>query len=258
MTTILTNGSELLKTSGGIIGTPYLFRDTFNRADGAIGNGWTDGHDYNPTYCPLGISSNALAAIDPTNNSNAGNEPPSQPPYDGIGCIWRETGVTDIQVTITVLPQADNWRECTPLLHVTPGTERHGVGAWLSTFGSLPSGFLLVGYIGNPATLFGTATHNLAVGSFTRSASPQTFTLRSVGGQIYPFMNGTPIAMTLSQNPEGGTLGAISSFPVHSSLAASTLHGIAVDTHIEGGDSVGADGELDSPVVDEVWMSGIV
>lgn len=254
--TILANGSQLV-AAGASLEVPYLFRDTFNRDDGPIGNGWTDGHDYNETYCPLGISGNALAAIDPFDNNNTG-QPFPQPDYDGIGCIWRETGVTDIEITTTVKPQADNWRETACLAHVTPGTERHGVGVWLSTFVSLPNGFLLVGYIGNPCTLFGDASHNLAVGTFTRSASNAKLTMRVVAGQLTVSYNDTPVALTLAQNPEGGTLGSIASFTVHSSLTASTLHGLAIDTHLEAAAETGADDELDYPTHDEVWMSGVV
>lgn len=249
MTSPLLNASGGPLTVGGATLThPYLLHEPFTGADNTLPAAWTDGHAYNTTYAPLSILTNTLTCNDPTNNTNTGEQSPGYP-YDGIGCIWRDMGVVDISATLRVTGLDTSYREATPLLHVTPGTSRHGLGAWLSTPSppaATTNGVLLVGYIANPASDFGiqpTPGHQLAVGGFTRTATT-TLTMRSVGGNVTCIVNGSPITLTWIF---GGT-GTTATFPVDASLSASTKHGIAVDNHFQA---------TPAPLITDAWFASI-
>jgi hypothetical protein len=214
-------------------GAAVTFRDDFDRPDApAIGNGWVDGSVFNPqTYAPLGVRSHGLHVAEPL-------APPG--PEKGIGCCWRDLGVVDVRATIAVPPQRGHFREATPLLHVTPGTRRHGLGAWLSTYhGRNDLGILFIGTIGNPVVEF----EVLATSAYARDDHDHRLTIASDGGHVVCFFDDVPLPL---RDLRDGT--PIESVTVPSELRASTQHGLAVDCHLEPPGSMG------EPVVDAVWF----
>lgn len=248
---ILADAGVPLTIGGSVLTSPTVY-EPFTGADDTLPSQWIDGHSYATTYAPLSILSNTLTCNDPTNNTNTGDQSPGYP-YDGIGCIWQDfgSGWADVSVTVKVVGLSTSYREATPLIHVVPGTSRHGLGAWLSSAGppsgSQVNGALLVGYIANPASDFGiqpTPGHQLALGTFTRT-EPTTLTLRSVSGNVSIFINGAPITMTWVFGGSGTT----ATFPVDASLLGSTLHGVAVDTHFD---------TTPAALVTDAWFSKIV
>jgi hypothetical protein len=216
-----------------------LFWDGFDREDGVLGNGWTDGAEFAPTtYAPLGIHAGSLNCAQPL--APTGPEKGEK----GIGCCWRDLGTVDVEATIVVPPQIGHFREATPLLHVTPGSREHGIGAWLSTFhGKSHLGFLLVGTIGNPVETF----EAVATGTFERDDRSHALTVRSSGGRITCAYDGISIA--LSSHPDGRTIPWVE---VPAALRSSSGHGIALDTHLEADAA-----SMAQPVVDEVWFAKV-
>ena len=214
-----------------------LLRDDFDRPDSAsIGNGWTDGSTFAPhTYAPLGVRDRQVYCSDPL--APAGRE-------RAIGCCWRDLGTVDVQATIVVPPQSTHFREATPLLHVTPGTPTHGFGAWLSTFhGKSHLGFLLVGTIGNPIEDF----HAVATATYTRDDRPHVLTIRSEGGRVTVYYDGLQLVM--ADHPGGAALPEIN---VPSELRRSTMHGLAVDCHLEPDEA-----SMRQPVIVDSWFEAV-
>jgi hypothetical protein len=221
--------SDLLPTS-------WLFRDDFERPDSrSVGNGWTDGSTFDPDeFAPLGIKSAQLCCSDPMAPTDT---------EKGIGCCWRDLATTDIQATILVTPLGSHFREASPLLHVVPGTSTHGFGAWLSTFHGKPNlGFLLVGTMGNPLVRF----HALATSTFPRDDSVHLLSVRSVGGQVTCYFDG--VRMSLSANPSREPVDSVA---VPEELAGSTLHGLAIDCHLEPEETMA------DPVVIDSWFEAV-
>lgn len=255
--TAITIGGSRLQSGGQALGHPYLFHDDFTGTDGTLPSGWSDGHDYDLTFAPLGISGNNLACIDPTNHDNPPDIPFEGTTYSGIGCIDRETGVTDIEVQVGILPLNGHHHEAACLLHITEGTERHGVGVWTSSPGQIydpggSSGVFFAGYIANPVTDFGIQPpdgpgHDLLVGTYSRPATASVLTVRSVGGQMSAFFNNAPITFTWVYGGSGTT----QSVPIHAELVDSTRHGVAIDTHLDDLE------DQDAPLITGVWMAAL-
>lgn len=118
------------------------FSDSFERANGALNNGWVEGWSATKNYSKLGIFSHA-AAMDAPTIRNGTYPPPGNDSCSvivpgemlaGIGCAWRETRATSVSVSVR---WSGLWRfphhiEVAPLLHVTPGTRSFGIGIWSS------------------------------------------------------------------------------------------------------------------------------
>jgi hypothetical protein len=202
--------------------------------DGSPGNGWIDGHTWNPAiYDPVGVRDGAIVCTDPTARTGANyaldqtvTPPAGGQQHVGIGCMWRPTIYTAPTVTITWAGynQSAAWIEATPLIHVTPGTTEHGFGMWLSRFGSDGGPpFVIAGSIGNPPEVFGSLV--LATASFTHATQGQerTFEMRSTGTGVTGWMDGVQLSFsTYGTGP----------IPIPTALRGSTMHGLAVDTHL--------------------------
>jgi hypothetical protein len=227
--------SEPLAMSAASSGR-VVFRDRFDRdgGDQGVGNGWTDGAAFDPTtFAPLGVREGALHCAAPLAPTG---------PEKGIGCCWRDIGCTDVEATIVVPPQTGHFREATPLLHVTPGSPEHGFGAWLSTFhGKAHLGFLIVGTMGNPVEDFAC----VATATYLRDDQPHALTIRSVGGFASCLYDGVPLQ--LADHPGGDPIPHV---PIPAALRGSTLHGVAVDCHLEPDEAA-----MMLPVVDDVWFA---
>jgi hypothetical protein len=213
-----------------------LFRDRFDRSDGArgLGDGWTDGAAFNgETFAPLGVRDGSLHCAAPFAPTG---------PEKGIGCCWRDLGTVDVEATIVVPPQTGHFREATPLLHVTPGSALHGFGAWLSTFhGKAHLGFLIVGFIGNPVEDF----QAVATATYLRDDKPHAFTMRSQHGRVTCHYDGVPL--DLVSHPDGEPIPHV---VVPAELRDSSCHGVAVDCHLEPDEE-----HMTRPVVDDVWFA---
>jgi hypothetical protein len=75
-----------------------------------------------------------------------------------------------------------------------------------------------------------------------------------VAGVASMYLNGA--LMSFTRTSDSAT---VTSIAIDSTLTASTLHGLAVDTHLEKSDParVGADNEFALPVVSDSWFTGI-
>jgi hypothetical protein len=199
-----------------------------------VGNGWIDGASLNPaTFAPLGVRDEQLCISKPS-------APAGTP---GVGCCWRDLGVVDVQASIAVPPLSRDFREATPLLHVVPGTDTHGIGAWLSTYRPKSSlGFLLVGTMGNPVERFSA----LATATYSRDDAHHVLTIRSAGGELVVFYDDVELELFAHPSRE-----PVTCVRVPSELRASTLHGVALDCHFEPPEA------MDAPVVASVCFDVI-
>jgi hypothetical protein len=211
-------------TPGGLPSLP--FSDPFRRADGALGNGWTEGWAATGNFSQLGLHDGAVTMIGPTIRN--GTYPPpcnatsgSIPPGDLLvaGCAWRETGATSITVSVrwSGLWQFPHHIESSPLLHVTPGTLSFGMGIWPAILYGKP--VFLVGAIGDPGRLFDVM--DAAVFNHT-DGHPRDISVQSDGAALRFFLDGAAVKL----NKAG-----YDPLPIPPELRGSTLHGFAVDTH---------------------------
>ena len=206
----------------------HQFTDAFDRADGELGNGWVEGWAATGNYSQLGISGDAVAVIAPTIRNGtyppAGNTTCSAIGVPGeilagIGCAWRETNATSVNVSVrwSGLWTFPNHIEAAPLLHVTPGTSSLGIGIWPAILYGEP--VLFVGTIGNPGRLFNVTD----AARFNHTEGEQrVITAQSNGTAVRFFLDGVQVKLnTAGYDP----------LPVPHELRGSTLHGLAVDTH---------------------------
>ena len=204
------------------------FSDAFNRADGALNNGWVEGWAATKNYSKLGIFNHAVAVVAPTIR-NGTYPPPSNDTCNvaiipgeilaGIGCVWRETRSTSVTVSIrwSGLWGFPHHIEAAPLLHITPGTQSLGIGIWPAVLYDKPVFF--IGTIGNPGCLFNPI--DAAVFNHT-DGTPREITAESNGAALRFFLDGSPIKLAKA---------GFASLPIPAELRGSTLHGFAVDTH---------------------------
>jgi hypothetical protein len=207
---------------------PLTFTDFTARPDGTLGNGWVDGHTWDPSvFEPLGITDGAVVCTDPrarTGAVYAANQAQSAPPaggeqYQGIGCAWRPTIYDAPTVTITWsgLLTPDHV-EAAPCVHFAPGTDEHCLGVWVSKFGAQP--LLLLATIGNPPE--DVAVLDYASFSHTEGTDRQ-IEIRSTGTAVTVWLDGAQVSLV-----GAGT----TPVAVPTALRGSTLHGLAVDTHL--------------------------
>lgn len=244
MTTILRGQGTGLRTGSSPVVRPYHFYDDFERADGAIGNGWSNGSDLFPnSFNPVGIFSGALCIT----NLNSRPGSPSASIDEGIGFIYRDTGVTNIMGQVQYLGDTSpHGVEATPLFHVTSGSSRLAFGAWPSVL--LGADVLLIGYIGNPPDepAHGGVFETMALASISLGTSAHTYTCRSVGGLFSVYTDGgAPVTMSYLAGGSGTT------FAIDAALTSSTLHGVAIDIHLMATPSV------TRRVVDAAWLTAI-
>jgi hypothetical protein len=203
-------GYEIARPTGTII-------DSFDRADGPLGSDWIDGADYNPArYEPLGIHSGSVVCRLPLNRAAHGavyaaDQIPTPPPagqqYLGIGCAWRETGLSHVSVTCRWAglwdTNAGHHCEAAPLLYVKPGTPEHGIGVWTSElpFGPGPIWVptLLVAALGNPPELFGVPAAGypvLGIAGYTHTdGQSHDITMTGNGTTVSVAFDGVPVLL---------------------------------------------------------------
>lgn len=230
--------------------TPAPSVDSLTRPDGPVGNGWIDGHAWDPSaYEPLGIKDGSIVCTDPrarlaynpdkiysADQINGAHPPPANEMHQGIGCVWREMETRKIKVRALWSGQwatmAGHHAEASPLLHVTPGTEMHGVGVWTSTFSmnEFVSEFplLLYGTLGNPAEAFDTPYNAAFPGGHT-DGTPRWIEMRSDGEATTVWMSHLATGIMTQASFSGGQ--GLTPIPIPVELKMSTLHGVAIDTH---------------------------
>lgn len=225
--------TQLATDAGALLGlrTPTdQWIDAFNRPDGPLGNGWTDGHDWDPdVFEPTGILSGAVVCADPTARSGTYVDygevaDPGVTMYHGIGCAWRDFGVTTIRASYE---WSGIWTEPThteggPLLHVTPGTPEHGIGVWETIVGS--AAVLAVATIANPPEDWGHPSNPVLDTAVVRHAEGQrrSVELRSNGTGVTCWLDGAQVRLATN---------GLSPVPIPANLVGSTLHGFCFDTH---------------------------
>jgi hypothetical protein len=110
----------------------------------------------------------------------------------------------------------------------------------MSTFhGKSHLGFLLVGTLGHPVEEF-TA---FATGTYPRDDEYHVLSVRSVDGVATCWFDGELVE--LLTNPRRTP---VTSVPIPSELRGSTMHGVAVDCHLEPEATMG------DPVLDACWF----
>lgn len=189
---------------------------------------WEDGNTTFPgAYEPTTIMGDGWArCLNP--QSRTGGVTYDTPPYDaldpgavfhGIGCSWKETGIT----TPTVEYEWAGYHtaphlETSPLLHVNEASPLLGIGVWTSTlFGAQ---VLYVGTIGNPPELFNV----IDIAPFsTPNATTTQVSMSSNGARVWPTINGKTLRLNI--NGDAGV-------PIPAPLLGSTKHGVAFDTHL--------------------------
>ena len=190
---------------------------------GSLGQGWNDCSVRWPTeMAPLGIDDNgALRIAEPFAPVRGPDDPIHLP---AVGCAWREYSEklsTDIEIE-TVWTGIRPY-EGTPLLNVTPGSGKLGLGAWpshaIKGYSKIPA--LLVGWIGNPPENF-----NVIPGGsvqFTHvEATPRRIAMRSSANKF----------TVLLSDIKSGQMRIVSGpNDIPEELSGSHSHGVALDTH---------------------------
>jgi hypothetical protein len=146
----------------------------------------------------------------------------------GIGCAWRETGLTNVSVTVRWAGMwsttAGHHCEAAPLLYVKPGTVEHGIGVWTSelTIGLSTVPVLYLAALGNPPEVFGqTGTPILGVAQYAHTDG-QEHDVKMTG-------NGSTVSVYFDGSLVTFNTGTAVAIPPN--LLGSTKHGFAVDTH---------------------------
>jgi hypothetical protein len=208
---------------------PLASTDFTTKADAdVLGNGWVDGHAWDPdVYEPLGVRDGAVVCTDPMardvvydlENQEGIGDGSVEGNLLGIGCAWRPTIYDAPTVTITWsgLLTPDHV-EAAPCVHFAPGTDEHCLGVWVSKFGAQP--LLLLATIGNPPE--DVAVLDYASFSHTEGTDRQ-IEIRSTGTAVTVWLDGTQVSLV-----GAGT----TPVAVPTALRGSTLHGLAIDTHL--------------------------
>jgi len=180
------------------------FTDNFNRSGPALGNGWTDGNAMHPVeQDPMGLYDNGIgpvASLGPPHNS-------AQPLQSGTrGVIFRKTGFADnVSVTADSVPALGSGGG-SGVVHYNPVGQHVGIGAWYNWV----FGYWEIGYIGRNPFNF-SYMDTCWTGSYT---PPITMELRSKGGEVALYANGTHVAGKVA---------------IPSTLINSPFHGLQVD-----------------------------
>lgn len=204
-------------------------------ANDGLGRGWIDGHTALPTsYEPLGVrdtpSGRAVVVTDPTSRGGEYTDDPTAgiyPPADGkilpgIGCAWRRTAIDAPTVKIDWA----GWNvtgthvEAGALIHVTPGTEELGVGAWVTRV--LGQSMVILCSITDPPEMLGPNVYDLGHIPHT-AGTRRTIEVRSDGEALTAWVDGTQVSMQTN---------GLDPIPVPAALLGSTMHGFAVDAHL--------------------------
>ena len=213
--------------------------DTFARPDGPLGYGWIDGHDAYPRmFEPLGISAGNVVVTDPTARGDTYADPqdvvtpPAGQLYHGIGCAYRDFGSVAVRARLTWsglwTPGANHHIEATPLLHVRPGTARHGFGVWPSILFGVPA--LLAGSIGAPPEQFAALFQGTT--AFTHvDGTPRVLELVSDGAHARVYLDG------IEQSADWTCPYPLA---IPAELTGATMHGFAVDAHLITADAIPA------------------
>lgn len=220
----------------------FTFSDNFDRANGPLGAPWLTARDFPECWDNFetpGIYGNGVAVTGNFQRQGvyAADESLSPPVgktmHNGITWAAIETQRRSASVSVVWtgnrgFGNPNSHVEGAPLVKITPGSKRLGVGCWVSDFAGAP--VLLVGYIGNPPELAAQGDQPL----LTATGMP--------GGHV----SGTPRTIRVDAIQAGATCGikvyvdgAQVSFPVHGTnaipihpeLCKATLHGFALDAH---------------------------
>ncbi len=225
----------------------YSLTDAFT-VDGALASPWTDAAAVKPTsFEPIGARDGwACIWADQqrggTYQVDQWVHPPSPPGtlYRSIGCAYVDTGSPIVDVEWrwhghaeipTTHETANAHVEATALLYVDLDNPLGGFGCWPSWFGGSP--VWLVGYMGSPPELFGSASQSLiGIGAISDHVEGEECVFRLTAtntGRVLLYRNDVQQAIIRTAGPH---FGAYDPIPVDPSLLGSTLHGFELDAHI--------------------------
>jgi hypothetical protein len=199
------------------------------KGTGSLPAPWVDGHDYDDTaYEETGLLAGGLVCANPESRVGADyladqDVPPpglDNGQYLGIGCAWVQTPYRAARVSVVWSGEWDDplHLEASPLMHVTPGTSTHGIGAWTAVLFDTPT--LMVGTIGNPPELFNV----IDLASFEHTQGTEVHVeLRSDGEGVTVWLDGEQLAMTSA---------GYDPVEIPTELKSSRLHGFAYDAHL--------------------------
>jgi hypothetical protein len=225
-------------------GTPFLFDatrvltnkiwvDQFDRPDGLLLGGWTEGSIYDGQgFEPIGILGDKVVATRPFIRTGTYVDPQSGGPGDlfaGIGCAWRDFSTAHVKVTVRWAGNLETGAhsEGAPIVCVVPGTGLHSWGCWPTKLAGTPLTF--VGPIGNPVEDFAVYYTGDGVGLDDGEEHDISIVTDATGENCTVWVDDVQKALSgVGAIPSVG----LNPAPIPAALAGSTMHGFAVDNHL--------------------------
>ncbi|MBX3194142.1 MAG: hypothetical protein KF727_03460 [Microbacteriaceae bacterium] len=207
------------------------FIERWDRADGELGNGWTDAHDAHPTWWDqLALAGRAPAVPDPDRGLIMGADNAA-----GRAAFYRDFGPEAAEeVSVSLVWSGRRPLEGTPLLHVNPDADEFGLGAWYFSARSV----ILVGTAGRVPSQF-TVIQQILVEHV--HGLRRRIELRSHGDTFSVWISANDVRFDYAADPDLYPLAEVRDglpmlrvgleYPIPASLRGATMHGGAIDVN---------------------------